>query len=262
MATEYSGFEGPDRIVAKMDLPPFKTRRKKGNLPGTLDVGALDVGAFDVGQNPAVPEDDTGVICFTTGTAIRTPKGDVLIEDLRVGDLVTTMDNGPQEIRWIGRKELTQADLLAQPNLRPVLIPKGVLGAERDLRVSRQHGMLLSRDTLAQAIHLCGVYPGIRTDIEAQQVTYIHLMFDAHQIIFAENTPSESFYPGSLAMQMMGQGPRVEVLNLFPALRLLAANTAPDPVYSALARKFLRKREIKSAVSRVEGGNPSLGRGA
>jgi Ca2+-binding RTX toxin-like protein len=42
-----------------------------------------------------------GIPCFTTGTMIRTPHGDVRIEELAIGDLVCTLDNGPQPLRWI-----------------------------------------------------------------------------------------------------------------------------------------------------------------
>ncbi|GAB5445748.1 Hint domain-containing protein [Gymnodinialimonas sp.] len=189
-------------------------------------------------------QENTGVVCFTSGTAIRTPRGDVLIDDLRVGDLVCTMDNGPQPIQWIGRRALDTAALRAKPTLRPVLIPKGVLGVARDLLVSRQHGMLLDRDTLARAVHLCGGPPGIRIANGKRQVTYVHLMFEAHQIIFAEDAPSESFYPGPMAMQMMGLAPRLELLDLFPALKDITRQTPPEDAYGALARKFMRRREL------------------
>lgn len=41
-------------------------------------------------------------VCFTAGTMIATPDGERAIETLKVGDLVETLDNGPQAIRWIG----------------------------------------------------------------------------------------------------------------------------------------------------------------
>ncbi|MCF6444127.1 Hint domain-containing protein [Nereida sp. MMG025] len=44
-----------------------------------------------------------GIPCFTSGTFIQTPRGQRLIDHLRVGDLVSTCDNGPQPIRWIGK---------------------------------------------------------------------------------------------------------------------------------------------------------------
>lgn len=189
-------------------------------------------------------QENTGVVCFTSGTAIRTPRGDVLIDDLRVGDRVTTMDNGPQKVRWIGRRDVNAAALRAKPTLRPVLIPKGVLGVARDLLVSRQHGMLLDRDHLARAIHLCGGPPGIRIANEKRHVSYVHLMFDDHQIIFAEGVPSESFYPGPMAMKMMGTAPRLELLHLFPELRGISAQIPPEVAYGPLARRFVRRREL------------------
>ena len=67
----------------------------------------------------------TDIVCFTAGTAISIPKGTVLIETLKVGDLVLTADNGPQPIRWIGRRDLDQTALLRVPKLRPVLIKQG-----------------------------------------------------------------------------------------------------------------------------------------
>lgn len=51
------------------------------------------------------------VPCFAAGTMIRTPAGDVAIETLRVGELVMTLDGGPQPVRWIGSRKLTVADL-------------------------------------------------------------------------------------------------------------------------------------------------------
>jgi hypothetical protein len=70
-------------------------------------------------DNSSFTNENTGVTCFTSGTAIRTPKGDVLIDHLRVGDLVTTMDNGPQRICWLGRRHVDAHALRANAKLRP-----------------------------------------------------------------------------------------------------------------------------------------------
>ena len=50
-------------------------------------------------------------------------------------------------------------------------IKKGVLGATRDLLVSRQHGMLMGQDSLARATHLAEMMPGIRVATGKRQVT-------------------------------------------------------------------------------------------
>ena len=65
-----------------------------------------------------------GVPCFTAGTCIRTPRGEVPVETLKLGDQVLTLDNGPQEIRWIGKRSLGSRELLAQPELKPICIPQ------------------------------------------------------------------------------------------------------------------------------------------
>jgi len=88
------------------------------------------------GTGFAVPYGD--LFCFTAGTLIKTQSGEVLIEDLAKGDMVLTMDHGYQPIRWIGSSKRP-----ATGNMAPILIRKGALGNDRDLRVSPQHRMLL-----------------------------------------------------------------------------------------------------------------------
>ena len=188
--------------------------------------------------------------CFTSGTTIRTPNGDVLIDTLQVGDLVTTMDNGPQRIRWIGTQTLSQRQLQARPNLRPILIRQGLLGATRNLLVSPQHGMLLGPDTLVRAKHLVEVpKSGIRIAHGKKSVTYIHLMFDAHQILFAENTASESFYPGPMALNGLTFAAKAKLRLLFPDV--FDDDSPPGRVekdYGATARPILRTSAIRAQL--------------
>ena len=77
-------------------------------------------------------------VCFTRGTLIKTDQGERPIEELAAGDMVLTMDHGYQPIRWIGSSKRA-----ATGDLAPILIRKGALGNDRDLRVSPQHRMLL-----------------------------------------------------------------------------------------------------------------------
>ena len=193
--------------------------------------------------------ENTGVVCFSSGTAIRTPRGDVLIDGLRVGDLVTTLDNGPQRIRWISRRTFSEMELIKTPNARPVLFKKGISGADRDLFVSQQHGMLVARNGihLARAKHLAGGLPGVCICNSIRKITYIHLMFDAHQIIFAENIPSESFYPGPMALAAIPSSAKRELAAFFPELnrRLLTRNRIVQS-YGGTARTFLGNRAAKN----------------
>lgn len=168
--------------------------------------------------------------CFTPGTRIRAPGGPRLIEDFQPGDLVTTRDHGVQEIRYIARRRLGPEDLSRSPNLRPVIIESGAMGGglpKRRLTVSRQHRMVLSGwpmalmfdeyDMLAPAISLVNDH-SIRVDYACREVEYIHLLFDRHEILFAEGAATESFHPGETAKDAFDAATRKEVLEIFPWL--------------------------------------------
>ncbi|MCC1495138.1 Hint domain-containing protein, partial [Cognatishimia sp. F0-27] len=239
-------------------LNQSNTTKLSGSAVDYSDNAAFDGGSIEMqgasGDNSSFTQENTGVVCFTEGTAIRTPGGDCLIEELRVGDLVTTLDNGPQRIRWIGRRRLDQQALRANPNMRPVLLRRGVLGCERDLLVSPQHGLVMGRqgDNLVRAKHLAESMRGARIANGKPEVTYIHLMFDAHEIILAENIPSESFFPGPIALKMMDNSSRVELFTLFPELCGVQDDREElQKVYGLTARAFLARKNVKSLVKQV-----------
>ncbi|SMP30964.1 Hint domain-containing protein [Shimia sagamensis] len=188
---------------------------------------------------------EMGIPCFTAGVMIATPNGEVPIDHLHVGDLVQTLDHGPQPIVWIGKRHLGLAELIAFPKLRPVFIREGALGNSRDMLVSPQHGMVTTQggDTpqLARAIHLArNGGPGFRIALGVQEVTYYHLMLERHEIIMADGAPTESFYPGPMAMGSLRTDERREITHLFPELLTLPGVSA----YGPTARGFLKSREL------------------
>src|SRR5690606_29807740 len=145
--------------------------------------------------------------CFTPGTMVTCEAGERRVEDLRPGDRVLTRDHGLQPLCWVGRKELGPAELAADPKLQPVLIRAGALGPglpARDMRISRQHRMLMagpraellfgSDEVLVQAEHLTHL-PGVTHAADAR-VTYVHLLFDRHEVVLSDGTWSESIQPG------------------------------------------------------------------
>ena len=143
----------------------------------------------------AVPDTETTVAaCYARGTLIRTPGGDVPIEDLRIGDLVTT-DAGPaRPIRWIGRRSYAGRFAARNPNVLPVLIRAGALAEgipQRNLHVSPLHAMYID-GLLVPAIELVNGVSILR-QTNVQQVEYVHLEFDTHDVVIAEGAPSESF---------------------------------------------------------------------
>lgn len=183
-----------------------------------------------------------GIVCFAAGTRIATDRGEVAIETLCEGDLVQTLDHGLQPIRWIGTRTVQATGALA-----PVCIRKGALGNTRDLRVSPQHRMLISGwmaqlyfgedEVLVPAKALLNDKTITRQHLPA--VTYCHILFDNHEVIFAEGALSESFHPGKEGMDALGEDTRAEVLDIFPEL---ADMNHPAMV---LARPTIKTREAR-----------------
>lgn len=173
---------------------------------------------------------DIEVPCFAAGTLIATPEGPRPIESLKTGDLVMTVDHGPQAVRWIKARTVNRWALAAAERLRPVRIKAGALGAgcpETDLLVSQQHRMLVrSRiaermfdepEVLLAAKHLIGL-PGIALAEDVDEVTYLHFLCDKHEIVLANGAPTESLYAGPMAMKALGEAAVAEILMLFPEL--------------------------------------------
>lgn len=200
----------------------------------------------------------TVVTCFTPGTPILTPDGERMIETLAAGDLVVTRDHGAQPIRWIGRTRTRAAGKLA-----PVRISAGALGdglPARDIRVSRQHRMMLrsrvaerifgEEEILVPAISLVG-QPGIEVATDAPEVEYLHILLDRHEIVFAAGAPSETLFAGPHAREAMGPEAVEEIETLFPGILDKSAVPARPLHRGPKVRKMLERHQsnAKALVS-------------
>ncbi len=135
-------------------------------------------------------------VSFTRGTHITMASGaQVPIEDIRVGDRVLTRDDGPQVVRWVG-----ETTLRAVGDFAPVVIRKGALHNANDLVLSPDHRLFVyqRQDRLGAGRHevLVKVRHLINYDTVYQRdggfVDYFQLLFDQHQIIYAEGIAAES----------------------------------------------------------------------
>ena len=192
------------------------------------------------------------VPCFTPGSMITTMRGEIPVQELTVGDRVITRDNGAQEIRWMGTKQLSVLELRDKEHLRPVRIRAGSLGRglpERDMLVSPNHRVLVTRpevslyfsepEVLVPAKHLVNQTEGI-TQVAANGIDYIHFMFDNHEVVLSDGSWTESFQPGDMALKGVGLDQQKEIFELFPELM----NSDGRRAYS-LARQSLKKHEAK-----------------
>ena len=191
------------------------------------------------------------VPCFTPGTMMATARGAVAIETLREGDKVITRDHGYQEIRWIGSRDVDRRWMNKAQHLQPVMIRKDALGEGiplADMMVSPNHRMLIAdanvatyfgdSEVLVAAKHLVGK-PGI-SQANVAEASYIHLMFDRHEVIYANDAWTESFQPGDYVMSTMAEDSRAEIFELFPELEGHVTAGGFD-----VARRIVRRHEAK-----------------
>lgn len=179
-----------------------------------------------------VPHADLGatIVCFTEGTMIETEHGPRAIETLQQGDRVLTRDDGYQPLRWIGTRRVR-----AEGDLAPVLFQPGTVGNDRPLLVSPLHRMLMSDWRVELLTGEPRALIAARDlvndrDIVRQRggwVTYVHILFDRHQIVYAEGAPSESLHPGHCALDALERESRAEVIALFPELAEDVASYGP-----------------------------------
>ena len=198
--------------------------------------------------------ENTNVVCFDEGTLISTPRGLVAIQDLRVGDMVQTRDNGPQRLLWVGARHLGAAELAANPHLRPIVLRAAYFGLPRDLVVSPQHGILLHHDmrggseTFYRAKHLAQLPGGgARVMQGKRRVRYFHLLFEDHQVVFANGMACESLYPGAQGYGALSPAARAELAALFPDLGHVDVRLA----YGHSARSYAKRRDLPQHLQQL-----------
>jgi len=238
------------------------------NRAAVLASGSNQTVSFTITGRSGLNTDDDRVhinllICVCRGTLIDTPDGPRRVETLSPGDMVTTLDEGAQPVRWIGSRRVGAEEMSADPSLRPIVIRSGALGGDlpwRDLRVSPQHCVLQSGwqaqlyygedEVLAPARSLVDGR-GVTVDEEAEEAEYFHLLLDRHQILLTEGAPTESFLPGAWSLGMLSARSRLELLRQFPHL-------FDDPAaYGPAARPVVRRREGVMLRAAPQAGRPA-----
>lgn len=173
------------------------------------------------GSNIGTSRYNSFITCFGPGTKIRTPSGEMPVEEITTGQMVWTRDNGEMPVAWIGSTTVPGTGAFA-----PVVFTPGSIGNDAELVVSQEHRMFFASaqaemlfgqsDVLIAAKHLCGL-PGVNIS-EREEIRYTHLMFDSHQIIQSNGALTESFFLSENALSGVTRDQRAELLALFPSL--------------------------------------------
>lgn len=175
--------ESPGTGRLALPLAPLRPRQPYVLIAASTDPGPLRLAGMVTGA-------------FVRGTRIALQDGGrIPVEALEPGQRIITRDHGPQLLRWIGSTRLR-----AVGGFAPVTILPGVMGNPAALSVSPYHRLFLYRrdarpragmaELLVQARLLVDDARIVRR--EGGFVEYFSLVFDNHEVIYAEGVPCES----------------------------------------------------------------------
>ena len=164
--------------------------------PSARDYTASDFTVTNDGTSGGYIQLTSSYPCFLRGTRIATLRGDVAVEDLRIGDLLITDTGGAQPVKWIGTRAYITRMVHEHHRaaLMPVRIAAGALAEgspARDLFVSAEHMMCLN-DVLVPAEKLLNGTTITRCQ-DFDVVQYFHVELPRHSVIYADGAPAESF---------------------------------------------------------------------
>lgn len=169
---------------------------------------------------------------------IDTPIGRVPINALNCGDLVSTLDNGAQPIRWICQRTVPTRGLF-----QPLRLRAPFFGLQQDVLVAPEQRLVFENteieylfgveSVLVEARHLANNINVIREPETVDSIQLFQLLFDNHEIINVAGCEMDSLFTGQLASNP-------EILK-----STLLADMEPStvPVHTEIARPLLRSYE-------------------
>lgn len=178
------------------------------------------------GEPITVTQTGTYTMCFTAGTGIATPQGEVAVETLAIGDPILTASGATVPVKWIGRQTVKR--LFSGPKTKLVRIRAGALGdglPQNDLTVTGDHGMILDGHVInASALVNGGDIDWVAFSDLPEQFTVYHVETEDHDVILANGAPAETFidYPGRRAFDNFG-----EYLDLYGCERIIPEMPLP-----------------------------------
>jgi Hint domain len=159
-----------------------------------VSYGAPAPGGFNAAADPSTGlQEITFTLCFSAGTMIRTPEGDVPVEQLAVGDDVLTASGEVRPITWIGHRRIDCAHHPRPHGVWPVRVAAGTFGVDRpyrDLWLSPEHALFID-GVLVPVKHLIDGEWIVQAPV--REVIYYHIELAQHDVLLAEGLPAESY---------------------------------------------------------------------
>jgi len=154
-------------------------------------------------------ENQIEAIGFAAGTRVATPLGYVAVERLAAGDKILSADGRHPRLVWVG---ITRVPAVG--GNAPVRFETGVMDNMRPLRIGQGHRVRVSgwrAEVLFDADAVLATAKSFVNDIDVvidrsvEEVTYVHLMFDQHHVVLAENVACETLRAGPEGLRVLDE---------------------------------------------------------
>ncbi|MFT8722731.1 MAG: Hint domain-containing protein [Acetobacter malorum] len=227
-----------------------------GNYSAT-GVGPLTVSS----DGTSLSIEAVGSVCFLPGTLLRTPEGEVAVEDVQIGDTVLTFENGKpvaQPVVWVGSR---RADV--RPGLPldeagwPVRVRQNALAdgvPSKDLLITPEHCLYLDGQFVPARMLVNG--ETIAYDQTIRAYTYYHVETAQHAVIMADGALTESYLDTGNRRAFQQAGTVVRIPGLArcwaddAAAPLMTARDAVEPLHQRLAQRAETLRTAETEALR------------
>lgn len=162
------------------------------NIPGVKNTGFV---LSDDGHGGASAE-----VCFLSGSMIRTPEGDVAVENIKIGDEVVTFDwknnkEVTQPVAWVGKSHaFVYAEMPDDEAGYPVRVLKNAIAEGvpyKDMLITPEHCLFFRDRFVPVRMLVNGV--SIFYDKSITSYDYYHVETEQHSVITADGMLTESY---------------------------------------------------------------------
>lgn len=134
--------------------------------------------------------------CFTGGTLIATPKGETVVESLKIGDDILTADGRRVPVKWVGRQTIqtifTPAEWTTSVRVKANALDQG--RPHTDLVLTAAHALIID----GLAINASALVNGATivwepADELVNSITFYHVETEDHDVLLANGAAAETF---------------------------------------------------------------------
>ncbi|MBO1358591.1 Hint domain-containing protein [Acetobacter sacchari] len=207
--------------------------------------------------------------CFLAGSMIRTPKGDLPVEDLKIGDEIVTLLGGVEDLRsvvWVGSKKvIAEVGRPVDQAGYPIRILRNAIAdgvPYKDMLITPEHGLLFDGNFVPARMLVND--RSVFYDRSITEYEYYHVETEKHSVIVADGAPTESYLDTGNRQTFRQHGP-VARLGGKPrswandgAAPLEVRRHVVEPIFRRIEERAVKFQHDKVRYDRVLTGDADL----